>query len=251
MTKYVINTDEKRIDIFNQRWYPYGSDFYLNVTAILEEWAKGYGFEDWLKDNDRETTQRIAKRAMERGSIVHNFIDSFFKDLNLQFVDGASDLEAWEIFNGLSDKDGWIHGWYLPNKDKYYFIESERILYDNDIFVAGTCDLIVKNKETNLFEIFDWKTGKNNYDINFMQLSAYSVMLKKELGLDYIPAIHIVLINKEVNQKWIRQYDLKEQNELQKYYDLFLAANTRHKREQPKFFSLPLEISKKDFEISN
>lgn len=43
---------------------------------------------------------------------------------------------------------------------QYEFLEAEKIIFYSKILLAGTVDLIMKNKTTNKLCIFDWKTNK-------------------------------------------------------------------------------------------
>jgi hypothetical protein len=78
MKFYDFKEDEKRVDIFNERWYrkPNTDKFYRNVTTILGIVDKGYGFQDWIKGVGYNA-DIILDRAGKFGSAFHEMVEKF------------------------------------------------------------------------------------------------------------------------------------------------------------------------------
>src|SRR3990167_1797674 len=244
MKKYFINKTEKRIDIFNERHYRRIIDgqekWYINVTHIIDTYSEKFGIMQFVKKNGEDSDVIRDTYAM-LGSEVHNLIDNFLKGEVIKYPidrDNSMNLFAWERFNK------WIDNFYIPVlKDKYNIIEAELIVYNDETKTAGTIDLVAENSATNKIEIFDWKTSKAIFEGMYKQVSTYACMLSIEQAMNYIPLAHVVLINPELNNKWIRQYTLTETSKIEWYWNHFKDNANEIKREKPKFLSLPLEIS--------
>lgn len=116
--------------------------------------------------------------AAETGSAIHSEIESWIVDHSYQFK------PEWEQF-------------CLPFCD--YFnanigevVAVEKVLADAELGLAGRTDLIAYHKQHGL-TVFDWKTknvkpykGKKTgafYDNHILQLSAYSRMIARQMGV--------------------------------------------------------------------
>jgi hypothetical protein len=108
---------------------------------------------------------------------------------------------------------------------------SEVILYSTELQLAGTIDLIARDKQTGRLTLYDWKTSKqidkssfgdkrgirgasqNLPDCNYvhysLQLSLYAYMLEKHYGVtvDEIHILHLNKTSKQVEQITAQRYD--------------------------------------------
>ena len=102
----------------------------MTVEQLIKEWGKG----------------------AKRGTIVHNELELFIKD-------------GTEPKNSLAC----IGAEWLKEKKKnlentFY---SEVIVYSEELKVAGTIDLLVYNKEQDMYHLVDWKTNKRISEESF------------------------------------------------------------------------------------
>lgn len=146
----------------------------------------------------QELIQVWDKKA-EEGTIIHNEIDNFIRNNQTPKFDKSILAVNW-----LKN--------YLNNNHEVY---SEIIVFAKELELAGTVDLLVYNKSTDSYEIFDWKTSKkidkNSYrnkigttkatsnlmDCNFihysLQLSLYRFILEEyyNLSISKTTILHI------------------------------------------------------------
>jgi len=141
---------------------------HLTVDELLSEW----------------------KFARDHGTKVHNEIED-------NLIDGTNASEPKAI-HGID----WLNKHTSFDKHQVF---AEKIIYSEDIKLAGSVDLIIHNNETNEYTIVDWKTnakistsayrGKKGthkitsniedckYSVYALQLSAYRYILEKYYGL--------------------------------------------------------------------
>ena len=76
MKFYSFREDEKKVDIFNERFYrhPETGKFYRNVTTILGIISKGYNYDEWLKNNGHNA-EIIVDRAGKFGTEFHKLVE--------------------------------------------------------------------------------------------------------------------------------------------------------------------------------
>jgi len=129
--------------------------------------------------------------ARDHGTKVHNEIEDFLIDNK-----PATEIKA---LNGID--------WLNKNCDKVkHEVLSEKIIYSEELKLAGSIDLIIHNKETNQYSLVDWKTnakittssydGKSGthqitsdlddckYTLYALQLSLYRYLLEEYYGLN-------------------------------------------------------------------
>lgn len=171
----------------------------MKLTSVSDR-KKEYGlntYDDSLEDMDQK---QISKQARERGSAIHAIFEDVFK--------GNFSPAKYEEF-GITPDAAMTAKFIAENLLNYYdFVASEAIVYDESIRTAGTLDLMMRDKKTGEYVLFDFKTkprtlnGKNinkkgnkmhgfdfvnskkynpkshNDEYNF-QLSLYAEMLSK------------------------------------------------------------------------
>lgn len=146
----------------------------ISVTTLIHKYQKPFDVEsNSLRVAQREgvSQEEIKKRwrtqnrdACNYGSKMHSVVERIF---NGEFVDDTNfNINEKVVFaqiNKVVEK----------MKAKPYDWESEKIVFDPSINVAGTVDLLGKNKDTGNYIIVDWKTNKrirfeNEYGENFL-----------------------------------------------------------------------------------
>lgn len=239
MKFYEFDEKEKRVDIYNERYYrhPESGKFYRSVTTILGIIDKGYNYDEWLKNNGHNA-EIIIDRAGRFGTDFHKLVERFLKGETISYVDIAYQDERtatslWERFNTF------FKFWKEFNtKHKVTIIDTEYITYSEEYGYAGTIDLtcLVDDELT----IMDWKTGNNLGNKEKLQMQAYmkSINATKAILL-HIPAV-------KPNQKG---YKIVEVEFNQDQFDLFLATKRvfdMENTDQPKVLTLPLSLNIED-----
>jgi hypothetical protein len=239
MKFFEFNEDEKRVDIFNERWYrhPETGKFYRSVTTILGIIDKGYNYDEWLKNNGHNA-EIIVDRAGRFGTDFHKLVERFLKGETVGYIDIAYQDERtatslWERFNTF------YRFWQEFNeKNTVKLIDTEYITYSEEYEYAGTIDLTCMVNDE--LCIMDWKTGNNLGNKEKLQMQAYmkSVNASKAFLL-HIPAV-------KPNQKG---YKIIEVEFNQDQFDLFLATKKvfdMENTDKPKVLTLPLSLNIED-----
>ena len=94
---------------------------HMDVNELLEQW----------------------NNARDHGTQVHNEIESYLLDNNK-----VNEIKAVNAIN-----------WLEKHTQEQHTLFSEKIIYSEELKLAGSVDLIIKNNETNDYTIIDWKTN--------------------------------------------------------------------------------------------
>ena len=236
MRFYEFNEDEKRVDIFNERFYKIGDKFYRNVTTILGIIDKGYNYAEWLKQTGYNS-EIIVDRAGKFGSAFHELVERFLLKETVKYHDNnfLGDQTAtalWERFII------WLDFWKELNKEhkvEYRDVGVECVVHSETFEYAGTVDLVarVDGKVT----LFDWKTGKYIYDKDKQQVTAYMHTISAtKANIVHIPA-------EKPNKKG---YRITEVDYSDDRFNLFVATKKlfdSQNKDKPKVLTLPLEVN--------
>ena len=146
----------------------------ISVTTLIHKYQKPFDLEgNSLRVAQREGVSQDEikarwrtenKRACGYGTKMHTVVERTF---NGEFVDDTTFTPNEKVvFSQINKVVGKM-------KSKPYDWESEKIVFDPEINVAGTIDLLGKNKDTGDYIIVDWKTNKrirfdNEYGENFL-----------------------------------------------------------------------------------
>jgi len=239
MKFFQFREDEKKVDIFNERFYrhPGTGKFYRNVTTILNIISKGYNYDEWLKNNGHNA-EIIVDRAGKFGTEFHKLVELFLNDqtvkyFDLTFLGDRVATELWERFNL------WIEFWKELNekyKVEYKPEGIEFVTFSEEYEYAGTIDLVARLDGEPV--IFDWKTGNHLGNKEELQQTAYMQTLGIKKGfLVHLPAV-------KPNKKG---YRIKEIDFSDEMFDLFISTKRvfdKENNDKPKFLTLPLEINK-------
>jgi len=242
MKFYQFNEAEKRIDIFNERWYWIDGVPYRNVTTILDIIDKGYQFDEWLK-NVGHNAEIIIDRAGKLGSTVHKLIERTLlgdtvKYFDLEVYDEQQATAYWERYLR------WCGFWKDLTEQstvEYKPEDIELICHSKKHKYAGTIDLVARvNGE---LCIYDWKTGNSVHNEHFLQISAYMNAIE-EMFEERPYAGYIVHLPFEKPNK--AGFRVKEVENTPEYFNHFLSAKQLHdwkNTEKPKFLSFPMEVN--------
>lgn len=241
MKKYCIDLDARRIDVFDERWYPItlegGQTVDLrNVTSILGIISKGYNFDEWLK-NVGHNAEIIFDRAGTLGTNVHNLIERTLKGNKVSYDDSITVTE-WERFLI------WCELWKEYTSKYKVEIDPalvETIVYDLDLKYAGTLDLL--NKENNEWVMWDWKTG-NNIQKTPLQMIAYMRAAEKVHNIKIKKGYIGWMPSRRPNKKGYRIIEVENSDVL---FDLFVSTKKmfdhEHGKEKPKYKIYPMDIT--------
>jgi len=128
---------------------------------------------DTVCDEAKVAHRKKKEEAGEKGTNVHEIIEKIIKEAirNDSIVSIPKEFEENKQVKHFID-------WALENKVK--FLESEKILCSEKMFMGGTVDFVCEIDD----QIFigDIKTGKDIYADAFFQIAGYHIMLE-EMGL--------------------------------------------------------------------
>ena len=129
-----ISDDAKQITLPDSRYYRRNGNYYPSVTYVLGYYPKGKFFEDWLKKVGY-SADYIVKKAADEGTQVHEMIESYLNNEELNFLSSNGDPlynpNIWQMF--LKFVEWWET--YKPT-----LLETEVHLFSDKLKVAGTCD---------------------------------------------------------------------------------------------------------------
>jgi hypothetical protein len=241
MKFYEFNETEKRLDVFNERWYPINGKWYRNVTTILQIIDKGYAYDEWLKQTGYNS-EIIVDRAGKLGSGVHKLAEQTLLGETVKYFDlGLPEEQAvayWERYLR------WASFWKeFSDKITYKPGAVEFICHSKKHEYAGTIDLLCNyDKE---LTIFDWKTGTSVHEEAYLQMSAYAKAIEEMFGTPVQKAIIVHIPFEKPNKKGYRLHEIGKE-EIELYFKKFLSAKELHdwkNKEKPRFLSYPLELN--------
>ena len=135
---------------------------FTSVTTCIEYFFEGFD------------AQKIAKKLITNYPKYSQYtVESLIAEWNASADYGTrvhDEIEKWIKFGDEPNDRKAIHGkeWIerqFSKSDSDLF--SEIIIYSEELAIAGTIDLIVKNNVTGEYDIFDWKTSKKIETISY------------------------------------------------------------------------------------
>ena len=169
-----ISDDAKQITLPDSRYYRRNGKYYPSVTYVLGYYPKGKFFEDWLKKVGY-SADYIVKKAADEGTQVHEMIESYLNNEELNFLSSNGDPlynpNIWQMF--LKFVEWWET--YKPT-----LLETEVHLFSDKLKVAGTCDLVCEI-EGELW-IVDFKTSNSIQTTYELQTAIYSECYEECFG---------------------------------------------------------------------
>lgn len=126
---------------------------------------------------EARTAHRKKKEAAgDWGTTLHKHIENYVKDGTMPILDGA-----------MKEAFGHFMVWAADKK----FLDSELRIYSKEMFVGGTCDLVVEIDGKPW--LVDVKTSSGIYPEHFWQMASYDICVKE---MNLYPAIEgYIVIN--------------------------------------------------------
>lgn len=195
-------------------------DGFVREVAEHADWTAMFESKKWdeITKEARVAHTKRKESAGEAGTLVHAELEKLIK-VAIQ-LDGR--IEEYMVRDDMSPQAKEFVQWAIVNKVK--FLDSEKRLYSEKLWVAGTADFIctIKNK----LYIGDIKTSSAIYPEHFIQASAYAHMAR-QMGLyQKFHGVIIVNIPKRGGLKVKENYDLKGN------FEAFKGALVLHKFQQ-------------------
>jgi hypothetical protein len=222
MTKKAIFEYLDRVEFLDERFYRFTNTetgeilFYPSSTFILKSFPMDYGLLQWFKDVGNEA-ERIANRASDSGTKVHNEISKLLNGENVVWDDRCFNLEEWQGLIRFLD-------FFKEYKPKTRF--NEKIVFSHKHKYAGTIDYLCEIGEETW--LIDFKFSNAIHDSYFLQLASYKNAIEETLNIkvDKMAILHLKAKNKK---GWVlsepkEDYD-KLFNIFLKTQDLFLFTN--------------------------
>lgn len=169
------------------------------ISFLLEQWKIGEGakfvlefFRDWRTNEDdfpseakckeliklaKSATKRILEETADIGTLMHDY--AFSKRLAKPFdwsrVEGHKDEE--QIRKRLVEVDWWVEERFKEEE----VVEAETIIASVEHRFAGKFDCLVRRNGK--LRLQDYKSSKNFYPDQFIQLGGYAIALEEWMGL--------------------------------------------------------------------
>lgn len=221
---------------FNEEKHTYThvdtGEIYVSATQLLGKFKKPF---DKDKHSQRVADKRgitqqevlqewesITKKSIDRGKNVHNLLENYIK-----FGETKKD---WTWLYKSFDKQRDIIC------DRYDYIHSEKLLWNDQFKIAGTCDVLIERDSE--FCILDFKTNKKmsisnpykeflkppldflqycEYNLYALQLSLYAYMFEQQTNKS-IKSLSILYLNEDRFIPYHTPYLKLEIKELLNYY---------------------------------
>lgn len=189
----------------------------MATDYISKEWKSNVSYSmDAIKiilDEARKAHCKKKEEAGQKGTDVHTLIETYIK-LMISDQGGV----AMEINGYDNEQVKHFVEWAVKNKIK--FLESEKKMYSEKHWIAGTCDFTCEIKSKKY--VGDIKTSSGIYDRTpFFQTAGYRLMLEEMGEKDYAGS---VIINIKKDGKFDEKKDVYYSFDYQSDLDGFLAA---------------------------
>jgi hypothetical protein len=170
------------------------------VNNHLDGWANYMGLSG-------VNTKNYVKEKADYGSYIHSLCEKFFKGVDLRNEVPDYRFVTQLFFDDLVFKLTTIKEMF--ERKGYEFYDCELSLTGE--YYGGTIDLLLYNKTTDDFVILDFKTSKNTYIKQYVQLAGYSLLMR-EVKKAKVKAVCIILIEKQVQDSSFINLRLVENN---------------------------------------
>lgn len=198
--------------------YPNPNDTALDACTKFMETAGDWTVEQWLDflNEARLAHRRKKEEAGQKGTDVHALIEKYIK-LMITDQGGISyDINGYEDYENNQQVINFIK-WSVNNKVK--FLESEKKMYSEKHWIAGTADFTCEIDGKKY--LCDVKTGGIYDRIPFAQCAAYRFMAEEMGQTDFSGSI---IINLKKDGKFDEKKDVYYSFDYQTDLDLFLSA---------------------------
>jgi len=156
--KKIILEKNKKFELkFDEENHKYFIENNLELLSVTSKISKFFPFDfkkvsrvvaekNWVTENE---VQDEWNSLRDYGSYIHELAEKYCNN---------EELDKNELDDIVHVID------FFEDHKNYEIIASEIQIFSKDFGVAGTIDLILKDKETNRLFIVDWKTSRKNID---------------------------------------------------------------------------------------
>jgi len=161
MTKTAKNPSGHEI-VFNEENHTYQVNGHglISATTFIDQFfpefdsqevSKTYAEKNGLNQSDvLAQWKQKGDDASDLGHIVHLYAEKLFKEEDLPITD---DPKVQKYFNVVNKT-------VVKLLKRFDFIDAEMIVFSEELGVAGTIDLLMKDRANDDIVIFDWKTNE-------------------------------------------------------------------------------------------
>lgn len=195
--------------------YTYDGQFVPGVTTVLKvidkpaltRWSLAIMRDFWLEaliagrtdfqkihKDSWTASKKISKAAANIGQNVHDYAECVLKNLAIPKLETDEAKRSADAF----------HKWLDAHKVK--LLASERMVFSQEHYFAGTCDLIAEIDGK--YCVGDFKTSSGIYADMRFQTAAYQQAIQEEKGV-------------KVDGRWIIRFDKKTGEFESKFFDNF------------------------------
>ena len=161
-----------------------------SVTTILNQWgANKQPLMKWAWKQGEAGVSLHEKTDADIGTLAHLLIEAEIKGTKINLDDFPMDIiqPAKQCYNNFIE-------WKSRNKLKP--IETEISLVSEKYKFGGTIDCVAIISHA--LSIADWKSGKEVYEDNIVQLAAYEQLWNENFPDTKIKGFHIIRTGKEI-----------------------------------------------------
>jgi len=155
-------------------------DYIIEKGTQMEGEVNGF----FISENDlgdaRKAHTKKKEKAAQAGTDIHAFIEAWIKDNETTMpVDSVAFKQADQFID-------WV------NKNKVKFLESEKIMYSEKMWLGGTVDAVAEIDGKKY--VVDFKTQSKIWDKTpFLQTAAYQMMLEEMGEKDFHGSLVLLL----------------------------------------------------------
>ena len=199
-----------------------------NKKRMADPTYKYYGM---TKESILESWAANGKQASEAGTLMHYDIECYYNEMPV--VNDSVEYKLFQMF--------------VKEYPQLEAFRTEWTVFYEEAKIAGSIDMVFKNKDTGKYEIYDWKRVKEinmsafkaddvglieplssmpntNYWHYALQLNIYQYILKHKYGLDIDNRCLIVLHPENAYKRYMR-YELPDlQDTVAKLFELRMAT---------------------------
>ena len=227
-----FNGELKRIDFLDRRVYKRSDGvYYPSVTTILQYMPKNHFFENWLKDVGHNA-DLIRNKAGKEGTQVHEAAEKLILGEEVSWMDNYGKAKYSQLVWEMILK---FHEFWTTAKPK--LISTEEFVYSDEFRYAGTADLLVEMDGKTI--LIDIKTSNALHKNYHLQLAAYAKAMEEQKGIK-IDGTSILWLKSYTKgpskKKGVFQgkgWQLKEVNEIDSNFDLFMTIYKLYNLENP------------------
>lgn len=113
-------------------------------------------------------------KAGNIGTKVHDLIEQY---IHCPF---EPEIQNKEIKNAFDE----FVNWFKIESIDLELTSTEKKVYSKKYNFTGTTDALFKNKKTNEYIIYDWKTSSGIYHSHLLQVTGYAMALEEEFNIE-------------------------------------------------------------------